>query len=83
MGLLTGLDTLPLAPVRGVGWVARRISDVGEDEYYDPARIRAELQELARELDEGTLSAEEFDAREDELLDLLDEAELRMRATRD
>jgi gas vesicle protein GvpG len=83
MGLLSGLVTLPLAPVRGVGWVARRISDVGEDEYYDPARIRAELQDLARALDEGALSAEEFDAREDELLDLLDEAELRMRAARD
>jgi len=83
MGLLSGLVTLPLAPVRGVGWVARRISDVGEDEYYDPARIRAELQELARALDEGALSGEEFDAREDELLDLLDEAELRMRAARD
>jgi hypothetical protein len=77
MGLLSGLATLPLAPVRGVGWVARQIADVGEKEYYDPARIRAELQDLVRALEEGFLTPEEFDAREDELLDLLDEAERR------
>lgn len=77
MGILTGLITLPLAPVRGVGWVARQVADVGEQEYFDPARIRSELSDLSRALDDGVLTPEEFDAREDELLDLLDEAELR------
>ncbi len=77
MGLLSGLVTLPLAPVRSVGWVARQITNIGEQEYYDPARIRAELQELARAMEEGAITPEEFDAREDELLDLLDEAERR------
>jgi Gas vesicle protein G len=77
VGIVTGLLTLPLAPARGVGWVARRIAEVGEDEYYDPARIRSELQELSRALDDGTLTPEEFDQREDELLDLLEEAESR------
>lgn len=77
MGLVTGLLTLPVAPVRGVGWVARRIADAGEQEYYDTARIRSELQELVRALEEGELTPEEFDQREDELLDLLEEAERR------
>lgn len=27
MGLITGLLTLPLAPVRGVVWVAEKLSD--------------------------------------------------------
>jgi NADP-dependent 3-hydroxy acid dehydrogenase YdfG len=80
VGLVTGLLTLPLAPVRGVGWVARRIADAGEEELYDPARLRQELQELARALEDGTLTPEEFDVREDELLDLLDEAERRATA---
>jgi hypothetical protein len=77
MGLVTGLLTLPLAPARGIGWVARRIAEVGEDEYYDPARIRAELQDLSRAFDEGALTPEEFDEREDELLDLLEQADAR------
>lgn len=79
MGILTGLLTLPVAPVRGVGWVARQIADEGERHLYDPARIRAELRELAAALEAGDLTPEEFDAREDELLDLLDEAELHAR----
>lgn len=77
MGLVTGLLTLPLAPVRGIGWVAQRVADVGEQELYDPDRIHSELQELVASLEDGEIDNEEFDAREDELLDLLEEAKRR------
>ncbi|MDI2125414.1 gas vesicle protein GvpG [Yinghuangia seranimata] len=72
MGLLTGLLTLPLAPVRGVVWVARRIEDAAEQEMYDPAAIRAELADLQRDLADGLIDEETYDRREEELLDRLE-----------
>ncbi|GAA5022754.1 gas vesicle protein GvpG [Actinopolymorpha pittospori] len=81
MGLVSGLLTLPLAPARGVGWLAEHVVEVGEREYYDPARIRAELQALARALEEGEITPEEFDAEEDKLLDRLEEAQWRVSVT--
>ncbi|MDT7626140.1 MAG: hypothetical protein QOF99_7041, partial [Pseudonocardiales bacterium] len=44
MGLLTGLLTLPLAPLRGVLWVSELIRDHAEQQYYDPAEIRRQLE---------------------------------------
>ncbi|MEK9521616.1 gas vesicle protein GvpG [Streptomyces sp. NPDC087908] len=73
MGLLTSLLTLPLAPVRGVTWVAERVLDRAEEEYYDPAPIWRELAELEDRLVRGEISQETFDHAEDELLDRLEE----------
>jgi hypothetical protein len=71
MGLLSNLLLLPLAPVRGAFWVIGQVADAAEREFYGPAVIRRELLELSREFDAGAISAEEFDRREDELLDRL------------
>jgi len=73
MGLFTQLLTLPLAPVRGVGWVVDRVVEAAEEEYYDPAPVRQELAELEKALLAGDIGPETFDRREDELLDRLDE----------
>jgi len=80
MGLITGLLTLPLAPVRGVAWVADKLIAVAEDELYDVDAIYAELRELAADLDEGRITEEEFDRAEDVLLQRLDDAMNRERA---
>ena len=45
MGLITGLLTLPLAPVRGTVWIAERLEEQAE-ELYDESAIRAQLMEL-------------------------------------
>lgn len=74
MGLLSEILLLPLAPARAAGWAIDTVIDAAEREYYDPDRIRHELAELSRDLDEGRISEEEFEREEDELLDLLDEA---------
>jgi hypothetical protein len=74
MGLLDGLVTLPLAPLRGVVWVGRQVADAAERAYYDPEAIRSELAQLERDLLEGRLDEEQFDRAEDELLDRLEEA---------
>jgi hypothetical protein len=73
MGLLTHIVTLPLAPVRGVGWVMERVLEAAEDEYYDPAPVQQALAALEAQLLAGEIDEETFDRREDELLDRLEE----------
>jgi hypothetical protein len=79
MGLVTGLLTLPLAPLRGTTWVLEQVIAQAEREAYDPGPVRAQLAELERALLEGRVSEEEFDVREDELLDRLEWLEARRR----
>jgi Gas vesicle protein G len=71
VGLFTGLLTLPLAPVRGVVWVADQVTQEAERQLYDEGSIRAELVALELEAEEGALSDQEIRAREDELLERL------------
>lgn len=71
MGLLSELLLLPLAPARLALWTLHRVMDVASHEYNDPAVVRRELAELNRQLEAGSISDEEFDRREDELLDRL------------
>jgi len=72
VGLIGEVLMLPAAPVRGVGWVLRQVVAEAERQYYDPSAIQAELRRLAQALDEGAIDEEEFDRREDELLDRLE-----------
>jgi hypothetical protein len=71
MGLITGILTLPLAPVRGVAWVAEKVAEQAELELYDENRILRELIELEAARDRGELSEEHFNAAADELLERL------------
>jgi hypothetical protein len=71
MGLFTGLLLLPLAPVRGVIWIAEKVNEAADRELHDPGVIRAQLAALNQELEEGHISLEEFEREEEELLDRL------------
>jgi gas vesicle protein GvpG len=71
MGLITGLLTLPLAPVRGTVWLAERIQEQAENELYDESAIRTGLVELEEARESGELSEEEIDEAENELLERL------------
>ena len=71
MGLVTGLLGLPLAPVRGVMWLAEQILEQAEEQYYDPARIRAQLEQVDEARRSGELSEEECVEIENELLQRL------------
>lgn len=68
MGLLTGLITLPLAPVRGVVAVARVVAAEAERQYRDPAAVRRALEQVDQDRAAGLLSEEEAAAMEDELI---------------
>jgi hypothetical protein len=71
MGLLSGLLTLPLAPVRGVVWVAEQIRDQAEQQFYDPVAIRRQLAQVDAALAAGEISEEEAAQLQDLLLDRL------------
>jgi len=71
MGILTGLLGLPLAPLRGTVAVAEQILRQAEEEFYDPARIRAELEQVDRMRESGELSEDEATHWEDVLIERL------------
>jgi hypothetical protein len=71
MGLFTGLLTLPLAPVRGVAWVAQQVAEEAERQLYDEQQIRRELLQVELDYDDGKLGDEERRQLEDALLERL------------
>ena len=68
MGLLTGLLTLPLAPVRGTMWIAERLLEEAERELNDPAALEQQLLEAEEQYERGEISEDEFERIEDDLL---------------
>lgn len=72
MGLLTGLLTLPLAPVRGTVWIAEQIAAHAEQELGGEKALRRQLAEAERRFELGVLTIEEYEAVEDELLDRIE-----------
>jgi hypothetical protein len=71
MGLITGILTLPIAPLRGTIAVADQILRQAEEIYYDPASIRAELEEVERLREEGSVDETTATLWEDELIERL------------
>ncbi|MFB7455798.1 MULTISPECIES: gas vesicle protein GvpG [unclassified Streptomyces] len=72
MGLISEVLLLPFAPARASGWAIRQVMREAERIYYDPATVRAELARLEEQLEAGEITEEEYDRREDELLDRLE-----------
>lgn len=71
MGLITGLLTLPLAPVRGTVWLAERIQEQAEQEMNDEGSLRVALIELDELRQSGAYETDEIDKAEDELIERL------------
>ena len=71
MGLISGLLTLPLAPVRGTVWIAERLQEQAENELYDESAIRTGLLELEAAREAGDFDEDELTAAEDALLERL------------
>jgi cytochrome c-type biogenesis protein CcmI len=71
MGLITGLLTLPLAPVRATAWIAERVLEQAEREQYDEERIRDQLTEVDEARAAGRIDPAEAARIEDELLERL------------
>lgn len=75
MGLITGLLTLPLAPVRGTVWIAEQLAAEAERQLQEAESPRRRLIEAERQLDIGLLTVDEYEAIEEEALDALEQAE--------
>jgi len=70
-GLVTGIVTWPLAPVRGVVWVAEQIEEQAEREWNDPALIRQQLDDVDARRQAGELTDAEADELEEALVQRL------------
>ncbi len=64
MGLVT-------APFRGLLWVFEEIADRAEKELYDEDAVKTELMEIYRKLEAGSLTEDDFNRREAELVERL------------
>jgi len=70
------VDDILLFPVNGLLWLFKEIHSAARQEMESEAdSITVQLSELYMMLETGKISEEEFDARERELLDRLDELE--------
>ncbi len=71
MGLLRGIVLLPLAPVRGVVWVAERLAEHADGELYGEDAVRRQLSELGVALELGEIDQTHYEAEESVLLERL------------
>ena len=68
------VDDLVTSPVNFVLWIMRQVHEAAEKELNDEAdRIPVQLAELHRLLESRQITEQEFEEREGELLDRLDE----------
>lgn len=67
------LDDLLLAPIKGVVWVAEKIDEMAETEFTDDSSVREELLELQMRLELEEITEDEYQQRETELMDRLEE----------
>lgn len=72
MGLITGLLTLPLAPIRGTVWIAEQLAEQAARELGDETGIRNELAAAELRYESGAITLEEYEALEESLLDRLE-----------
>jgi hypothetical protein len=68
MGILTGLLTLPLAPVRGTMWVAEKLAAEAERELNDPERLRRQLENAQISYELGEIDVDQYEDVEEEIL---------------
>lgn len=71
MGLITGLLTWPLAPVRGVAWIAEQVKQEAERQWMDPAPLQDALDDVQARREAGLIDEAEADRLEDELIERL------------
>jgi hypothetical protein len=77
VGLITGILKLPLAPVTGTVWIAEKLLEQAEAEYYDEGAIQAQLREIEAARQNGQIGEDEAAQAEEELLERLLEGRAR------
>jgi hypothetical protein len=77
VGLISGILKLPLAPVTGTVWVAEKLLEQAEAEYYDEGAIQTQLREIESARQAGQIGEDEAAQAEEELLERLLEGRAR------
>ena len=73
------IDDLLMLPITGFKSILRTLAKVAEEQYTDDAPVKERLLHLQVELDEGTISEEEYVKQEAEILRELREIQNRKR----
>lgn len=74
MGILSSTVGLPVTgPMRGLLWIARKVAEKAETDYYDPAHVQTALRSLEDRLALREIDDAEFEREEERLLDRLEE----------
>ena len=66
------IDSILLAPLKGVVWMGRKLSDMAQEELCDEGRIKEELMRLQLQFELDEITEQQYDQKEKELLDRLD-----------
>ncbi|MBU0510587.1 MAG: gas vesicle protein GvpG [Chloroflexi bacterium] len=70
--MLTKLLTLPvMGPIKGLVWIAEKVTEQAEREFYDKEAVHGKLMELELYYDLGEISEEEYMEAEEVLLERL------------
>ena len=65
------IDDILLAPLKGVIFIGKKINDVIDKEMSDEGAVKERLMALQYKFEMDEITEEEYDEREEELLDLL------------
>ena len=69
------IDDILLSPAKGLFYICKQIHKAAEEEFLDEESVSAELSELYMMLETGKITEEEFNNRESELLNRLEQIE--------
>ena len=69
------IDDVLLSPAKGMFYIFKQIHKAAEEEFLDEENVSAELSELYMMLETGKITEEEFNNRESELLNRLEQIE--------
>lgn len=77
MGLFREVALLPVAPLRGTLWVAERVLEKAEEDYYNPGLIRREIEQVDQMRAAGEISEDAAEEWEESLIERLIESRRR------
>jgi hypothetical protein len=66
------LDSILLAPLKGVIWIGQKLNDVAQREIWDEGHVKEELMQLQLQFELDEISEQEYNKKEEELLAKLD-----------
>jgi len=66
------IDSILLAPLKGVIWIGQKLNDVAQREIWDEGHVKEELMQLQLQFELDEISEQEYNDKEEELLAKLD-----------